>query len=62
MIEGREGKTMDLALRGKRVFVTAGASGIGRAIATAFTAEGARVHVCDIDRAALDALPQWSAP
>jgi len=47
---------MDLALRGKRVFVTAGASGIGRAIATAFAAERARVHVCDIDRAALDAL------
>ncbi len=33
---------------GLRVVVTAGAAGIGRAIATAFHAHGARVHVCDI--------------
>ena len=39
-----------------RVLVTAGASGIGLAIADAFVAAGARVHICDIDRAALDAV------
>ena len=39
-----------------RVLVTAGASGIGAAIGRAFHETGARVHVCDIDRAALDRL------
>lgn len=39
-----------------RVLVTAGASGIGACIARAFSEAGARVHVCDIDRAALDRL------
>lgn len=41
---------------GLRVLVTAGASGIGAAIARAFSEAGARVHVCDIDRAAIDRL------
>ncbi len=41
---------------GLRVLVTAGASGIGAAIARAFHDAGAQVHVCDIDRAALDRL------
>jgi NAD(P)-dependent dehydrogenase (short-subunit alcohol dehydrogenase family) len=40
----------------QRVLVTAGAAGIGRAIARAFHANGARVFVCDIDAKALDAL------
>jgi len=40
----------------QRVLVTAGASGIGREIARAFAAAGARVFVCDIDEAALEAL------
>jgi len=39
-----------------RVLITAGASGIGAAVARAFHEAGARVHVCDIDRAALDRL------
>ncbi len=39
-----------------RVIVTAGANGIGLAIARAFAGEGARVHVCDVDQAALAAL------
>src|SRR5512139_627281 len=37
----------------QRVLVTAGASGIGLAIATAFHASGARVYICDIDATAL---------
>ena len=49
---------MDLNIRGLRVLVTAGASGIGLEIARAFVREGARVHVADIDRAALDALAE----
>ena len=47
---------MDMKLRGLRVLVTAGASGIGLATARAFAGEGARVHVCDVDTRALDAL------
>ena len=39
-----------------RVLVTAGAAGIGLAIATTFADAGARVFVCDIDRDALGAL------
>lgn len=47
---------MDLQIDGLRVLVTAGAAGIGRRIAEAFVREGARVHVCDIDEAALSQL------
>ena len=47
---------MDLQLDGLRVLITADASGIGLATARAFAREGARVHVCDVDRGALDAL------
>jgi NAD(P)-dependent dehydrogenase (short-subunit alcohol dehydrogenase family) len=36
--------------------VTAGGAGIGAAIARAFHDAGARVHVCDIDRTAIDRL------
>lgn len=41
---------------GLRVLITAGAAGIGAAMARAFGEAGASVHVCDIDRAALDRL------
>jgi len=41
----------------RRVLVTAGASGIGLAIAQAFAAEGDRVRVTDIDAGAIAALP-----
>src|SRR5258708_5661270 len=40
----------------QRVLITAGASGIGRAMALAFAATGAKIFVCDIDAKALDAL------
>ena len=36
-----------------RIAVTAAASGIGLAIARAFAAQGAQVHVCDVDPAAV---------
>jgi NAD(P)-dependent dehydrogenase (short-subunit alcohol dehydrogenase family) len=47
---------MDLGIKGLRVIVTAGAAGIGREVARTFLGEGARVHVCDVDRNALDEL------
>lgn len=47
---------MDLDIKGLRVIVTAGANGIGLAIARAFATEGAKVHVCDVDTTALSAL------
>ena len=47
---------MDLELRGLRVMVSAGAGGIGLAIARTFVREGARVSVCDVDAAALAQL------
>jgi NAD(P)-dependent dehydrogenase (short-subunit alcohol dehydrogenase family) len=39
----------------QRVLITAGASGIGKEIARAYTEIGAKVCVCDINAAALDA-------
>jgi len=47
---------MQTDAQGLRVLVTAGAAGIGRAIANAFLEHGARVHVCDIDEPALARL------
>jgi len=40
----------------QRVLITAGASGIGREIARAFAATGAKVFTCDIDEKGLNAL------
>ncbi|HYG88506.1 MAG TPA: SDR family oxidoreductase [Azospirillum sp.] len=45
---------MNFGLAGRRVLVTAGAAGIGRAIADGFIAAGAKVHVCDVADAALE--------
>ncbi|CAB4881764.1 unannotated protein [freshwater metagenome] len=38
----------------QRVLITAGAAGIGRAIADAFVWAGAVVHICDIDEVAIE--------
>ena len=38
------------------MLVTAGAAGIGKAFAERFAAASAKVFICDVDRAALDAL------
>ena len=40
----------------QRVFITAAAAGIGRAIARAFYADGAHIHICDIDKGGLQRL------
>jgi len=47
---------MDLGIQDLRVLVTAGAGGIGLEIARSFVREGARVHICDVDDAALASL------
>jgi NAD(P)-dependent dehydrogenase (short-subunit alcohol dehydrogenase family) len=47
-------------MQGQRVLITAGAAGIGYAMAEAFAREGARVCVVDADTAALRACPsEW---
>jgi NAD(P)-dependent dehydrogenase (short-subunit alcohol dehydrogenase family) len=44
----------------QRVLITAGASGIGRAIAEAFASGGGRVWIADVDAAALATCPaEW---
>jgi NAD(P)-dependent dehydrogenase (short-subunit alcohol dehydrogenase family) len=47
---------MHVSVEGLRVMVTAGAAGIGLAIAKAFVDDGARVHICDVDERALEAF------
>ena len=46
----------------QRVFITAGGSGIGKAMATAFAANGADIWISDIDQKALSGCPDdWRA-
>ena len=47
---------MSDGLNGKRVVITAGADGIGRAMARAFMAAGSRVHICDVAEDKLAAM------
>ena len=46
--------SLNFQLTGQRAVVTAGAQGIGLAITEALLQQGAEVHLCDVDRAALD--------
>ena len=45
----------DISMRGKRILITAGASGLGLEMAKTFIREAASVFICDIDQAALNA-------
>ncbi|WP_312997020.1 SDR family oxidoreductase [Achromobacter animicus] len=49
---------MTESLQGARVLVTAGAQGIGLAIARRFVDGGADVHICDVDEEALKAAQE----
>ena len=49
-------KHMDMGLQGKRVLITAGASGLGLTMAEAFLANGCKVWVTDVDAQALEGL------
>ncbi len=52
---------MDLQIKGQTAFVTAGAHGIGEAIANLLTQEGAKVIVADRDEAALqEKASRWA--
>lgn len=49
---------MEIQLKDKRVFISAGGAGMGRATALAMHRLGARVFTCDIDEAGLATLPE----
>ena len=50
--------SLDTSPAQRAVLITAGASGIGAAIAAAFAGAGDRVHLCDVDAVALAATTQ----
>lgn len=49
---------MKVSLEGKRVLITAGGAGMGRATAIAMQKLGAEVFTCDVDKEALSTLPE----
>lgn len=54
---------MSCRLQDKKVLITAGAAGLGRAMAERFSQEGAKVAICDVNAETLDevrvAHPDW---
>ena len=56
MAEASLGAEFSSGIEGQRVLITAGAGGIGLAIAQRLSAHGARIFVCDVDDRALDAF------
>ncbi|RDE06545.1 SDR family oxidoreductase [Sphingomonas aracearum] len=52
--DAADAHTEQPSLQGKRVFVTGGTTGIGRAIAVLLASEGAKVFICGRDRQHLD--------
>lgn len=48
---------MEISLKGRRAFITAGAAGMGRATAIAMDRLGAEVFTCDIEPSGLETLP-----
>src|SRR5262249_2136224 len=59
---GQSESCMDARFHGKVTLVTGAASGIGAACARRFAAEGARLPLCDLDHAGLEALAKSIDP
>ena len=49
---------MQISLKGKRAFITAGAAGMGRSMVISMHQLGATVFTCDVDTAGLASLPE----
>jgi 3-oxoacyl-[acyl-carrier protein] reductase len=58
LVDLKEKSKMNLGLQGKTALVLGGGGGLGRAIAKALSAEGAKVAVADIDRGAAERAAQ----